>query len=298
METKRSSNRILRFPVTQIVISTIVCGGIVALGQVIVLQLLQLTSLDKDAKNLINGIVAAILIIGSYVIWFRFYEKRAVSELSPTGMGGELLAGITLGAALQALTILVIYLAGGLLVVTINPVLFVIPSLVGAFAVAVFEEVIVRGIVFRLIEKRWGSYVALAISALIFGVLHLANPNSSVIAALGLAIQAGLLLASAYIYSRSLWFPIAIHFAWNFMEAGIFGANLSGNAVSRTLLTTKIDGPEWITGGAFGPEGSIQATLFCLVATVCLLLLSHRQNKLIRPARSPYLLVNQAPLIN
>jgi len=298
MEKKRSSNRILRFPVTQIVISIIVCCGIVALGQVIVLQLLQLTSLDKDSKNLINGLVAAVLIIGSYIIWFRFYEKRAISELSLKGIGRQVITGIALGAVLQSLTILVIYLAGGFRVITINPILFVIPSLVGAFAVAVFEEVIVRGIVFRLIEKRWGSYVALLVSALIFGVLHLANPNSSVIAALGLAIQAGLLLASAYIYSRSLWFPIAIHFAWNFTETGIFGANVSGNAVSRTLLTTKIDGPEWITGGSFGPEGSIQATLFCLVATVCLLLLSRRQNKLIQPSKPPYRLIGQAPLIN
>ena len=298
MEKKRSSNRILRFPVTQIVISIIVCCGIVALGQVIVLQLLQLTSLDKDSKNLINGLVAAVLIIGSYIIWFRFYEKRAISELSLKGIGRQVITGIALGAVLQSLTILVIYLAGGFRVITINPILFVIPSLVGAFAVAVFEEVIVRGIVFRLIEKRWGSYVALLVSALIFGVLHLANPNSSVIAALGLAIQAGLLLASAYIYSRSLWFPIAIHFAWNFTETGIFGANVSGNAVSRTLLTTKIDGPEWITGGSFGPEGSIQATLFCLVVTVVLLLLSRRQNKLIQPSKPPYRLIGQAPLIN
>jgi uncharacterized protein len=285
METKHNNSRILRFPVTQIVISLLVCCGIVATGQVIVLQLLKLTSLDTDAKNLINGLVASVLIVGSYGLWFRYYEKRAISEFSLKGIGGQVVTGLALGAVLQSLTILVIYVAGGFRVITINPVLVVIPSLVGAFSVAVFEEVIVRGIIFRLLEKRWGSYVALAVSAFIFGAMHLANPNSSLLAATGLAIQAGLLLASAYIYSRSLWFPIAIHFAWNFTEAGIFGANLSGNALSQTWLTTKIDGPEWVTGGKFGPEGSVQATLFCLIATVLLLLLSHRQNKLIRPAK-------------
>lgn len=283
METKRISYRILHFPLSQIVIGVIICCGIVVIGQVIALQLLKLTSLDKDSKNLINGIVAAVLIVGSYILWFRFYEKRTISELLPTGMGRQLVTGIALGAVLQSLTILVIYLAGGFRIIAINPVHFVIPSLVGTLAVAVFEEIIVRGIIFRLLEKKWGSYVALLISALIFGAMHLANPNSSLIAALGLATQAGLLLASAYIYSRSLWFPIAIHFAWNFMEAGVFGANVSGNAVNRTLLITNIDGADWFTGGKFGPEGSIQATLFCLMATIGILLISRRQNKLIQP---------------
>ncbi|WP_020602273.1 CPBP family intramembrane glutamic endopeptidase [Spirosoma spitsbergense] len=284
MEIKDRSYRILHFPLSQILLGIIICCGIVAIGQVSVIQLLKLTALDKDAKTLINGIVAALLIVGSYVLWFRFYEKRAISELSLTGMSGWLIAGVALGVVLQSLTIGVIYLAGGFRVIAVNSLLFAIPSLAGAFVAAVFEEIIVRGIIFRLLEKRWGSYVALLLSALIFGAMHLANPNSSLIAALGLAIQAGLLLGSAYIYSRSLWFPIAIHFAWNFTETGIFGASVSGNAVGKALLTTKIDGADWLTGGKFGPEGSIQATLFCLAATVVLLLLSYRQNKLIPAA--------------
>lgn len=284
MKIRSISHRILHFPLSQILLGIIICCGIAAIGQVGVLQLLKLTMLDGDAKNLINGLVAALLTIGSYIFWFRFYEKRAISELSPAGMGRWLVVGVALGVVLQSLTILVIHLAGGFRVIAVNPLIFVLPSLAGASVTAVFEEIIVRGIIFRLIEKRWGSYVALLLSALIFGALHLANPNSSLTAALGLAIQAGLLLASAYIYSRSLWFPIAIHLAWNFTETGIFGANVSGNAVHRSLLTTKINGAVWLTGGAFGPEGSIQATLFCLAATSFLLLLSYRQNKLIPPS--------------
>ena len=112
--------------------------------------------------------------------------------------------------------------------------------------------------------------------------MHLANPHSSVLASLGLAIQAGLLLGAAYIYARNLWFPIAIHFAWNFMQSGIFGVSTSGNSMGKSLLTTKINGAEWFTGGLFGPEGSIQATVFCLIAAVVLILMSHRQQKIAR----------------
>ncbi|MPR37214.1 CPBP family intramembrane glutamic endopeptidase [Salmonirosea aquatica] len=284
MNTKAISYRIMRFPLSQIALGITICCSIVAIGQVGVIQLFKLTALDVNTVNLINAVVAAILIVGSYALWFGYYEKRPISELSLTGMVSQLMMGVTLGAVLQSLTILVIYLAADFQIISTNSFRFVIPALAVALAVAVVEEIIIRGIIFRIIEKRWGSYVALLLSALIFGVMHLANPNSSLIAALGLSIQAGLLLASAYIYTRSLWFPIAIHFAWNFTESGIFGAKVSGSALSRSLLVTKIDGAAWITGGEFGPEGSVQATLFCLLATICLLLMSHRQNKLLPPA--------------
>jgi hypothetical protein len=136
---------------------------------------------------------------------------------------------------------------------------------------------------FRITEEKLGSYFALFISAILFGAMHLGNPNSSLIMAIGLAVQAGLLLASAYIYSRNLWFPIAIHFAWNFTQTAIFGANVSGATFSKTLITSKIEGAEWFTGGEFGPEGSIQATVFCLIATIILLTLSHKEGKIIKP---------------
>lgn len=152
-----------------------------------------------------------------------------------------------------------------------------------AFTSAIFEEILTRGIIFRIIEEKLGSYLALLISALIFGAMHLGNPNSSLTVAIGLAIQAGLLLGAAYIYSRNLWFPIAIHFAWNFTQSGIFGAIVSGITLDKSLITTKIQGAEWFTGGQFGPEGSIQATIFCSIATILLLILSHKQNKIINP---------------
>jgi membrane protease YdiL (CAAX protease family) len=128
-----------------------------------------------------------------------------------------------------------------------------------------------------------GSYISLALSALIFGALHLVNRESSFTSAACVAVEGGLLLGAAYIYSRNLWLPIAIHFAWNFMQSGIFGAITSGNEQTNSLFTTKITGPTLITGGAFGPEGTIQAILFCLIATIIFMYLNVKRNKLIRP---------------
>jgi membrane protease YdiL (CAAX protease family) len=283
MDKKSIGQKILHFPLTKIIIGLLVCGVIVSVGQFLVGKLLDLTVLDKDIKNLIAGIVVAILAIVSYIYLYTFYEKREITEFTKNGIIKSLTIGIILGVLLQSLTILVIYLKGGYSIVSVNPILFLVPPLTMAFTSAIFEETLMRGIIFRITEEKLGSYFGLIISAVIFGAMHLANPNSSMTAAIGLAIQAGLLLASAYIYARNLWFPIAIHFAWNFTQSAIFGANVSGNTISKTLVTSKIEGAEWFTGGQFGPEGSIQATTFCFIATVILLILSHKEGKIISP---------------
>lgn len=283
MDKNRIGQKILHFTLTKIIIGLLVCGGIVSVGQLLTGKLLKLSTLDKDIKNLITGIVVAILTMVSYTYLFKFYEKRKITEFSKVGIVKSLAIGIVLGVVLQSLTILVIYLKGGYSIVSINPILFLVPPLTMAFTSSIFEETLMRGIIFRITEEKLGSYFALIISAVLFGAMHLINPNSSLTAAIGLAIQAGLLLASAYIYSRNLWFPIAIHFAWNLTQSAIFGAKVSGNSISKTLITSKIEGAEWFTGGQFGPEGSIQATAFCFIATITLLILSHKEGKIINP---------------
>lgn len=283
MNASRTVKNIFNNSFVKIIVGIFVCVGVVSLGQFGIGKLLNFTPLDKDYKNLITGIFVAVFAICSYTYLYKYYEKRKITELSSTGLTRNLLFGILLGVLLQSLTIFVIYLNGGFSISSTNNFFFLLPSLTMAFTAAIFEEILFRGIIFRITEEKLGSYLALAISALLFGLIHLANPNSTITAALGLAIQAGLLLGASYIYSKNLWFPIAIHFAWNFTQSGIFGAVTSGITIGKSLFTSKITGSELITGGQFGPEGSIQATLFCLVAAIILVALSRRQNKIVKP---------------
>ncbi|MEO8150998.1 MAG: CPBP family intramembrane glutamic endopeptidase [Bacteroidia bacterium] len=280
---KSLGKRILNTSLTKIIVGLVACVGIVSILQIGIKELLNRSPLNKDYQNLIGGAIVAVIVLVIYTTLYRFYEKRKITELSGNNLAQNLLTGILLGAVLQSLTILVIYLNNGFEIISVNSFLYILPSLTMAFTAAIFEEVLFRGIIFRIAEEKLGSYMALGISAIIFGAIHLANPNSSFIAAAGLAIQAGLLLGAAYIYSKNLWFPIALHFAWNFTQSGIFGAATSGNAISKSLITSKISGSEIITGGQFGPEGSVQATLFCLIATIILMFLNHRQNKIVKP---------------
>lgn len=283
MNDKSTLYNIFHFPLTKIIIGIVVVGGAVVLGQMGIAKALIPLTVGGNTYLLISGLTGALISVFSYKLLFKYYEKREVIEVSTKGLDLFLIPGILLGAILHGLTIGVIYLKGGLEVVSVNPVLFIIPGLVMAFTSAIMEEVIVRGVVFRILQEKLGSYIALAISALIFGVLHLGNPNSTIETSLGLALQAGCLLAAAYMYARNLWFPIAIHFAWNFTQAGIFGATISGNSVTKSLLTTHITGEQWYTGGTFGPEGSVQATVFCLFATIILLYLCHKDKKIVKP---------------
>lgn len=281
METITTKQKFINFPLTRIILGLIVCFISFIIAQQLAGKMLDLTSLNKNYRNLIKGIIASSAVISTYIYFFRKYEKREINEFSSKGIGKYLLSGTLIGVVLQSLTMLVIALNGGFEIVSVNPISNVIIPFTIAFTVAIFEEILIRGIIFRIMEEKLGSYISLLISAIIFGALHLVNPHSTLISGLCVGIEAGLLLGAAYIYTRNLWFPIAIHFAWNFMQSGIFGAITSGNEKTSSLLTTKLTGKLFITGGEFGPEGTIQALIFCVLASIVLLQLS--KHKLIHP---------------
>lgn len=274
-------------PVARIIFGLLVCLAVFIIAQNAAGKILEQLGTGKELRNLIKGLVASTAVVFTYRVFFKWIEKRKVNELSRKDLFQNVFLGTAIGIIIQCLTILVIDLKGGFTIVTVNPFAYVIIPLTVAFTVAIFEEILIRGIIFRIIEEKLGSYIALLISAIVFGGLHLANPNATLISAICITMEAGLLLGAAFIYSRSLWLPIAIHFSWNFMQSGIFGAITSGNENTSSLLTTKITGNEWITGGNFGPEGTIQATIFCLIAASVLMYINIKNGRII-----PYQLGN------
>ena len=281
MKTQNLLHKILRYPISRILLGLLVCFAAFIIAQNIAGLIFSGTGMGKEIRNLIKGILAATAVIMTYRIFYQYIEERPVTEISTKGIAKNLMLGLAIGIIIQCLTMLVIYLNDGFKIVSMNPVSFIVIPLTVAFTIAIFEEILIRGIIFRIIEEKLGSYIALLISALIFGGLHLASPNATLVSATFVAIEAGFLFGAAYIYSRSLWLPIAIHFAWNFMQSGIFGAITSGNENTSSLLTTQITGPEMITGGKFGPEGTIQAMIFCLAATSVFMYLNFRKGKMI-----------------
>jgi hypothetical protein len=99
------------------------------------------------------------------------------------------------------------------------------------------------------------------LSAALFGALHLTNPNATPVAAIAIAVEAGLMLASFYLLTGRLWVSIGVHAAWNFTQGWIWGARVSGIPVKESLYLSapKAGAPDWLSGGAFGPEASVPA---------------------------------------
>ena len=108
-------------------------------------------------------------------------------------------------------------------------------------------------------ENKRKAELKLLSSALVFGLAHWTNPGGTLWSGIAIAIEAGLLLGAAYKWSGTLWHPIGIHWAWNFTQGNIFGFAVSGNEVTDSLLLSRVEGPSWLTGDAFGPEGSVIA---------------------------------------
>jgi len=124
--------------------------------------------------------------------------------------------------------------------------------------VGISEEIACRGIIFRLISDKWNVATGLVVSALLFGFLHVFNEGATVWASLAIALNSGWLMGIAYAYHQTIWVPIGMHWAWNYLEGGVFGCAVSGTPLDyRPLITPKISGTDLLSGGAFGPEASI-----------------------------------------
>lgn len=276
METLTLKQKTFNSPITKIILALLTFMAVVIISQQIAVKLLALTPLEKEYRNLLKGLFVSALCVFSYILFFKKYDKRTIVEFSTKGLAKNLILGTLIGFTLQSLTILVIYLNGSYSVVNINPISFILIPFAIMFTVSIIEEILVRGIIFRIVEEKLGTYISLTISSVLFGVFHLANPNGTLISSICITM-AGFMLGAAFVYSRNLWFPIALHFAWNFTQSGIYGAITSGNEKTKSLLNAKIQGPQFITGGEFGPEGSIQAILFCAAGAILLLALSRKK---------------------
>jgi len=231
--------------------------------------------------TLVFGVLTAVGAVAVYRWVVRKTEHRPVTELAGPGAGLALGRGTLVGVALFAAVIANIALLGDYEVRgwgTVSGAL----GLVGFMAAAaVTEELLFRGILFRFVEKWTGTWIALVATGVLFGLSHLFNAHASLWGAMAIAIEAGGLLTAAYVATRKLWVPIGVHFGWNFAAAGLFGAEVSGNGTPQGLLDAVTSGPVAVTGGAFGPEGSLYSLLFCLLGTGAFLWLARRRGTLV-----------------
>lgn len=237
------------------------------------------------------GAVTAVLCVVAYRWVVRRTERREPAELGRDGWGGKLGRGTLLGFAVFAAVIATIAFSGGYRVEGWGSPTGAL-SLFGLMtAIAVTEELVFRGVLFRIVEERTGTWIALLLTGVVFGAIHLVNPDATLWGATAIAIEAGFMLAACYAAVRNLWIPIGLHFGWNFAAGGVFSVAVSGSGESKGLLEASTSGPVALSGGAFGPEGSLYAVLAGMVLTVVFLWLARRRGHIVprrrRTAQDP-----------
>ena len=133
-------------------------------------------------------------------------------------------------------------------------------SLANLFPAAFAEEILLRGYVFAVLREAIGWKWTIISTSIVFGLLHVWNPGSDA-QSIALVTMAGFFLAAVYLATKSLWAATMAHFIWNWFMAAILHTPVSGLPVSTPDYRVVDSGPDWLTGGAWGPEGGLGAAL-------------------------------------
>lgn len=190
----------------------------------------------------------------------------------------DFLMGIFIGAIIMAL--------GYFLLIALEEIRFqktvfdaqeILLSVLTFIFVAVAEEVLFRGYILRNLMRSFNKYVALVVTSILFSLMHGFNPNIDLFALFDLFL-AGILLGITYIYTKNLWFPIALHLSWNFFQS-FFGFNVSGQD-SYSFIEFGITENNLLNGGAFGFEGSILSTIAQIIVIIAALIYYNRKSNL------------------
>jgi membrane protease YdiL (CAAX protease family) len=273
--------RIVNFPLVAMLIAVALYLLVIIVSGAIGIRLLpKLPGLTREQQF---ELIGAVALIALYKLVIRHLGDRPRDDLRLSGSAKELGIGLVAGFLLFSAVVAVAALVGvyrihapgdfsAFLAALISPAIFP----------AISEEMLFRGILFRWLEEFGGSWVALMITSALFGAAHLMNPNASYIAAVGIALEAGVMLGAAYMLTRSLWLPIGIHAAWNFAQGEIYDIPVSGLPV-HGMVNASLKGPPLLTGNGFGLEASLIAIAVATIFGLWLLWLAIRKGEMMAP---------------
>lgn len=238
---------------------------------------------SNSPEKTFGAVLMAAAVIAGYKTYKHWIERAPDTELPLAGAMPELSAGLAIGAMLFSLMTGIVALLGGFEVLGIRGAGQIWTMLAIAIVSGTMEEVLFRGIMLRHLETLAGTVGALVITSALFGLGHITNPDATWFSSFAIALEAGILLGAAYLYTRRLWLAVGIHAAWNFTQGWVFSVPVSGGDAPLGLLITRRVGPDWLTGGDFGLEASAVAMVVATGAGLLLLVLAHRRGHFITP---------------
>ena len=205
---------------------------------------------------------------------YRFYLKK-FEGTSITGFDShkwfrKVLLGIVIGSGLIVIQVIFYTLTDNYHITDFQPSGEVIKYIFLMMLIGFIEELITRGVIFRLVEKWAGSLIAIIVVTIEGGLTHATNPNATLWSSTAVALEFGILMTLVYMATRNLWVVSAFHFAWNFTMGGIFDIAVSGTDPNSIFKAT-LEGPAWLTGGKFGIEAGAPAIAVTVIASAILI---------------------------
>jgi membrane protease YdiL (CAAX protease family) len=237
---------------------------------------------------LLEQVLNIFVYTGSVYIARRWLDKKSFESLGlklDQQTLTDILAGIGIGFVQMGFIYIVMF---GLNWLTFegfawefDPMSVVITGVLTFFAAFVFvawnEEVFSRGYHLQTIAGGINLFWGVIISSAVFGFLHLANPNATLVSTTGIFF-AGIYFAYAYLRTKQLWLPIGLHIGWNISEGVVFGFPVSGLEDIYKLIRIQVSGPEIWTGGAFGPEAGLIVLPSLIVGGILIYLYTKNRN--------------------
>ncbi len=254
----------------------------------------------SEQPPFVSGLWQVLLLVTSFGgvilltwLWIRLYERRALHTLGfehgniLQRYGRGLLIGLLMFSGAVGLMSIFGFLApeknasGHQGLLALGGVLIVFP---GWMVQGAAEEVLIRGWMMPVLGARYRPWIGVILSSVFFAVMHGLNPNLSILALVNLFLY-GLLAALYALRDGSLWGVCALHSVWNWAEGNIFGLEVSGSETGGGMLLNLMEiGPDWFTGGAFGPEGGLAVTLVLLFGIAVVLLVKGSPTRCKAPA--------------
>lgn len=222
------------------------------------------------------SIVAFSIALGLVAILYWWRHKQSILKGLGFTLHWEMFKDLGAGLLITLIAMVGIFvvelLLGSIKIVGFPLNLDALGLQVGTIAVgAVLEEFISRsllisGLIVIFSGRKWP---AILLSAALFGLLHFNNPNATFISTVGNALG-GLMYGIAFVGGRNIWLPIGMHFNWNFIQGPVLGFPVSGNDWD-VFTTQETIGPDWLTGGAYGPEAGLVGMTFRFVVIALVL---------------------------
>ena len=226
-----------------------------------------------------------VFILSLFIFWVKVIEKNSLSSLGFVKRNWlKYLGWGILLSLLQMGVIALVYQVGGIGTFELNelslePILFILGLFPFWLLQGGTEEVATRGWLLTRIAARTNLSLAIAISSSLFGILHLGNSGVTFLSLLNIILD-GVLAGLLFIYTDSIWLVVAQHGTWNYVQGNLFGFQVSGTGADASIFSfTMGSGPDWLTGGEFGAEGSIITTLVLLVSLVIVYRLGERRER-------------------